>query len=73
MAINYTQLPDYKQFVQTFFVDQELLNTQNAGTVSLETANEQNTANASAPTATATSNETSANSVALMGGYSGLG
>ena len=72
MAINYTQLPDYKQFVQTFFVDQELLNTQNAGTVSLEAANEQNTANAIVATAT-TSNETSSNSVALMGGYSGSG
>ena len=31
MAINYKQLPDYNQFVQSYFVDQELLDAQNVG------------------------------------------
>ena len=42
MAVNYTQLPDYIQFVQSYFVDQELLDTQNVGTVLVQTAGDQN-------------------------------
>lgn len=36
MAINYKQLPDYNQFVQSYFVDQELLDAQNVGTILVE-------------------------------------
>jgi len=41
MAISYTKIPDYNQFVQSYFVDQELLNTQDVGTVLVENANTQ--------------------------------
>ena len=41
MAINYTKLPDYNQFVQSYFVNQELLDTQDVGTVLVENANTQ--------------------------------
>ncbi|HAI43364.1 MAG TPA: hypothetical protein DCM40_37320 [Maribacter sp.] len=41
MAISYTKIPDYNQFVQSYFVDQELLNAQDVGTVLVENANTQ--------------------------------
>ena len=41
MALSYTQIPDYNQFVQSYFVDQELLDTQDAGTVLVQSANVQ--------------------------------
>jgi len=41
MAINYKQIPDYNQFVQSYFADQELLDTQDVGTVLVENASTQ--------------------------------
>lgn len=41
MALSYTQIPDYNQFVQSYFVDQELLDTQDVGTVLVQSANAQ--------------------------------
>lgn len=46
MAINYKQLPDYNQFVQSYFVDQELLDAQDVGTVLVENATVQTSAGA---------------------------
>ena len=45
MAINYTKLPDYNQFVQSYFVNQELLDTQDVGTVLVDNANTQTVMN----------------------------
>ena len=42
MSISYTKLPDYNQFVQSYFVDQELLNTQDVGTVLIQDASVEN-------------------------------
>jgi len=38
MATIYTELPDYNQFVQSYFVDQQLLDTQDVGTVLIQNA-----------------------------------
>jgi hypothetical protein len=32
MSTSYKELPDYNQFIQSYFVDQELLNSEDAGT-----------------------------------------
>ncbi len=42
MAINYKQIPDYNQFVQSYFADQELLDTQDVGTVLIQDASVEN-------------------------------
>ena len=39
MALSYTQIPDYNQFVQSYFVDQELLDIQDVGTVLVQSTN----------------------------------
>lgn len=64
MAVSYTQLPNYTQFVQSYFVDQELLDTQNVGTVLVQTAEEQNGTDT-------TNNDNNNNNINNVTGYSG--
>ena len=41
MSVNYKDLPDYGQFIQSYFVDQEMLKNQDVGTVLIQTAEAQ--------------------------------
>jgi hypothetical protein len=36
MSISYKELPDYNQFIQSYFVDQQLLDSEEAGTAEFE-------------------------------------
>lgn len=44
MSISYKELPDYNQFIQSYFVDQQLLDSEEAGTAEFEPV-EQETSN----------------------------